>query len=65
VIGEEADGSLRVIETVPTAKGARTGAIDPETGKVYLPTAEFEPGKTGERPVAKPGAFRILVLGQN
>lgn len=65
VIGEEADGSLKVVETAPTAKGARTGAIDPQTGKVYLPTAEFEPGKSGERPVAIPGSFRILVLGQN
>jgi DNA-binding beta-propeller fold protein YncE len=62
VIGAQTDGSLKVVETVPTAKGARTGAIDQKTGKVYLPTADFGPGKTGERPVARPGSFRLLVL---
>jgi DNA-binding beta-propeller fold protein YncE len=62
VIGAQADGSLKVIETAQTAKGARTGAIDQNTGRIYLPVADFEPGKAGERPVAKPGSFRILVL---
>lgn len=35
-------GSLdtKVIETVPTQVGVRTGAVDPQTGRVYLPTAE-------------------------
>jgi DNA-binding beta-propeller fold protein YncE len=65
VIGAQPDGSLKVIETAPTARGARTGAIDQSTGKVYLPVAEFEPGKAGERPVAKPGTFRILVLDRS
>ena len=65
VIGEAEDGSLKVVETASTAKGARTGAVDPDTGKVYLPTAEFEAAKTGERPAAKPGSFHILVLDRN
>jgi DNA-binding beta-propeller fold protein YncE len=65
VIGEAEDGSLKVVETASTAKGARTGALDPDTGKVYLPTAEFDTAKTGERPAAKPGSFHILVLGRN
>jgi hypothetical protein len=41
--------------------------IDPETHRVYLPTAEFEeqkPGATG-RPVAKPGTFMIVVVGRH
>jgi DNA-binding beta-propeller fold protein YncE len=59
------DGHLAAGEAVPTAKGARTGAIDPATGKVYLPTADFQPAKAGERPAAIPGTFRLLVLGQS
>jgi DNA-binding beta-propeller fold protein YncE len=64
VITEEADGSLKAGAQIVTAKGARTGAIDPVTGKVYLPTAEFSAAKAGERPAAVPGTFHILVLGQ-
>lgn len=63
VIGEKSDGTLVVEGTIPTAKGARTGAIDPATGKVYLPTADFEPRKPGEwQGAIVPGSFRILVL---
>lgn len=63
VIGERPDGTLALEGTVPTAKGARTGAIDPNTGKIYLPTAEFEPRKPGEwQGAIVPGSFRILVL---
>jgi hypothetical protein len=52
-----------VIDTVPTAVGARTGAVDVATGRVYLPVAELEPpAAPGERPKPKPGTFRILVL---
>lgn len=48
---------------VKTALGARTGALDPDTGAIYLPTASFDPPpKPGGRPVAKPGTFRVLVV---
>jgi hypothetical protein len=36
-------------------------AIDPGTGRIYLPTAEFEPASSG-RPAAKPGTFMIVVV---
>lgn len=62
VIAEEG-ASLKVTETIPTARGARLGAIDPASGKVYLPVADFQPAaKPGERPAILPGTFRILVL---
>lgn len=52
-----------VIDTIQTAPGARTGAIDPRTGRLYLPTAEFLPPATpGTRPSPKAGTFQILVL---
>ncbi|MDB5693392.1 MAG: hypothetical protein JWO81_2455 [Alphaproteobacteria bacterium] len=68
------DGTLAVIDTapalprliarVPTQQGARTGAVDPATGRVYLPTARFQPpAAAGQRPRAVPGSFEVLVVG--
>lgn len=55
----------RVIDTVPTQVGARTGTLDPRTGRVYLPTAQYlPPAAPGQRPSTKPGTFAILVLGR-
>lgn len=55
----------RKIETVPTQRGARTGAVDPATGNVYLPAARYgekQPGQ--ERPQAVPGSFEVLVVSK-
>ena len=64
VISESEDGALTVAATVPTAIGARTATLDPKTGKLYLPTADFDFNnvKPGERPKLVPGSFRILVV---
>ncbi len=62
VITESTSGALTVTATEPTARGARTGARDPVTGRIYLPPADFLPAKAHERPVTKPNSFRILVL---
>lgn len=57
-----ADGAV-VSGTVTSEPGARTGALDPATGKLYLPTARFGPSATpGGRPVAKPGSFHVLIV---
>jgi DNA-binding beta-propeller fold protein YncE len=53
-----------VVATVPTQAGARTGTVDPATGRVYLPTARFTPPtEPGQRPKMVPGSFEILVVG--
>lgn len=66
-----ADGTLSVIElspkprvvaTVTTAKSARTIALDPSTGRAYLPATDLQPAVSNERPKAIPGTFRILVV---
>lgn len=55
----------KVIERVPTQIGARTGAVDPKTGRVYLPTAQYKlPVPKGQRPTTIPGTFVILVVGR-
>jgi YVTN family beta-propeller protein len=59
IVAEGADGGLAVVATVETAVGAHTGALDPETGRIYLPTANFHLTLTGIKPAD--GSFRILV----
>jgi DNA-binding beta-propeller fold protein YncE len=58
------DDVARVTEVVETQAGARTGAVDPETGLVYLPTAELgAPAKPGGRPSVVPDTLKVLVVG--
>ena len=52
------NGKLAITRRIPTAVGARTGALDPETGRLYLPTADASPGE--RKPIA--GTFRVLVV---
>lgn len=54
-----------LIQTVQTRLGARTGALDPKTGRTYLPSAEYDaPAQAGGRPRMKPGSFAVLVVGR-
>lgn len=56
---------LAVLQTVKTQPSARTGAVDPKTGKVYLPAAQYDPpAQAGGRPRMKPGSFAVLVVGR-
>jgi DNA-binding beta-propeller fold protein YncE len=67
VVREDAPNHF-VVETVPTARGARTMALDPRTHRVYLSSAQYgpTPAPTPERPRPRapmiPGSFTILVL---
>ena len=67
------DGTLAVIDTsgplprriatVETEVGARTGAVDPSTGTVYLVGAKFGPPPSGGgRPPILPGSVELLVV---
>jgi YVTN family beta-propeller protein len=63
VIALDAPGGAKVVATVKTELGARTGALDPRNGSLYLPTARFSaPATAGARPAALPGTFHILVI---
>jgi DNA-binding beta-propeller fold protein YncE len=61
VISETKEGTLAVQSSVATAVGAHTGALDPQTGRLYLPTANFHLTLGGIAPADD--TFRILVLG--
>ncbi len=66
---EESPDQLTVVQTLTTARGARTMALDPTTHRIYLASAQFEPPPAGEngggrrRPRMVPGTFKILVYG--
>lgn len=55
-------GTVIALATVPTELGARTGALDEATGRVYLPTARFQPTEPGKRPELIPGSVHLVVL---
>jgi DNA-binding beta-propeller fold protein YncE len=46
-----------------TQQGARTGALDPKTGKAYLPAAEYDPPVApSTRPKMRPGTAVLVVV---
>ena len=69
VVKQDSADAYRVAETVKTQRGARTMALDPASGRVYLATADFgpPPAATAEqphpRPVPVPESFTLLVVG--
>src|SRR4051812_2461453 len=66
---EESPEKLTVVQTLQTERGARTIAIDPQTHRIYLPTAQFAPapspapGSSPGRPAIVPDTFKLLVYG--
>lgn len=58
----DASGAPRVVQKVPSARSARTIALDAVTGRAYLPAADLLPAVGSQRPQPKPGTFRILVI---
>ena len=63
VIAVRGAHDVAIVQTVTTQVGARTGAVDPASGAVYLPTAQFQPAATaGGRPTPVPGTFEVLVV---
>jgi len=56
------DGGAHVVGSIPTERGARTAALDPDTGRIYLPTAELAPTAGSGKLQPKPGTFHILVV---
>jgi len=66
VVKQDAADKYTVLETVPTARGARTMELDPKTHHVFVVTAEYgpTPAPTLEqprpRPTIVPGTFIVL-----
>jgi len=70
VIHEDSPDKYSIVENVPTAKGARTMTLDPDTHTAYVVTASFgpkpEPTKDNPRgrPPMLPNSFVLLVVGK-
>jgi DNA-binding beta-propeller fold protein YncE len=69
VIHEASPDSFTSLQTVATAKGARTMALNPLSHAIYLVTADFEEpaataGQARPRKTLKPGSFTLLVVGE-
>ncbi|MEO7530107.1 MAG: YncE family protein [Sediminibacterium sp.] len=66
IIKEISANEYKVMETIPTKRGARTIAIDEKTHRLYLPTADYEPlaadAPKNARPKMIMGSFQVLVL---
>jgi hypothetical protein len=54
---------VSLVQTVPTELGARTRALDPKSGRIYLPTATYDTAHFGAgRFPTVPGTFVILIV---
>ncbi len=64
VIHEDGPDKYTVTQNVPTAKGARTMAMDYDSNTAYLVTAQREdkPVPQGQRPTMVPGSFQLIVV---
>jgi hypothetical protein len=61
VLGIGGPTGVAVVERIATQRGARTIAEDPETGRLYLPTATYEIDAQGN-PKTVDGTFKVLVV---
>ena len=64
VIHEDTPNKYTTVQTVPTARGARTMALDPSSNSVYTVTAQFDPAPppAGQRRKILPDTFELLVV---
>ena len=68
IVATRGDQPFTVVQTLPTAAGARTLVLDPKSRQLYLPTADVENapadasgGRRSRR--IKADSFRIVVVG--
>ena len=70
VIHEDTPDKYTVVATVPTARGARTLAMDPKSHHLFTCTADYGPAPAPTaatphpRPAIVPGTFRVLEFGR-
>ncbi len=70
VLYEKSANDFKLVQNVPTKKGARTLALDEKSHLIYLPTADFEKALPSDnnnpkpRPKMIPGTFEVLVVGK-
>jgi YVTN family beta-propeller protein len=69
VVQQESADRYSIVQSLATQRGARTMALNPVSGKVYLVSADFQsappatPEQSHARPAPVPDSFTILVVG--
>ena len=58
---EDSPEKLTVVQTLKTAPGSRTMALDPQTHRIYLAAIKMAPAEAGQKPKIVPGSFQIFV----
>ncbi len=70
VVHEDDPDHYTVVQDLPTKRGARTMAMDPDGSHLYLVTADFGPRPAATpdnprpRPTIVPGSFEVIVVGK-
>jgi YVTN family beta-propeller protein len=70
ILHEDSPNTYSLVQTVTTARGARTITLDAKTGRVFMATGKFgdAPAPTTDnphpRPQAQAGTFEVLVVGR-
>jgi DNA-binding beta-propeller fold protein YncE len=67
VIAQLGSDQYALIRNVPTARFGRTMALDPDTGRIYIPVADLEridphPATKWGAYVFKPGSLRLMIF---
>jgi YVTN family beta-propeller protein len=68
IVAEKSPAGFEALPAVPTAFGARTMALDPKTGRIYLVSADMTVDETAapndfrHRYTIKPGSVKLLFL---
>jgi DNA-binding beta-propeller fold protein YncE len=66
VIAIRSSSDITLVQTLRTQIGTRLGAVDIDSGRVYLPSAKFGPPKPPiPYPTVLPGTFEFLVAAPN
>jgi YVTN family beta-propeller protein len=62
VAHEDSPSALKIVQTIKTARGGRTMALDPATHALYVAATDYEPqpAASKERPKPVVGTFRVL-----
>jgi len=69
-IVDASNSQYKVVQNLATQSGARTMALDPATGKIYVVTAQFGPRPAATatnprpRPSIVPDSFTVIVAGR-
>ena len=69
VAHEDSPDKLSLVQTLETARGARTMTLDPATHRIYVTAAKYQDPPAGSpanaRPTLIPGSMHLLIYGIN